>query len=889
MYKLIDILTNNSECKSCGRPKRLFEAYSEKAITGFIKRFLEQAEDLNLDVSEEELRKYIKIFDKIKEKLPIDRRDLANYKVPELIRVVTKGKTEDDKEEGEEITPDVVYHNDDNSIIIYNGNTEGTCIKYGKDEKWCISQSSWSGHRYSEVRGYPTFYLAKNTNLPKSNKLSFVVIAVRDPKVFGNENYVLHPRDNSPHYPDPITFEELLNEAPWLREVPNLKSIIKYVPLSSQEKMVHKYKTNTVNYREWTGFPYKDKESYLVARKNARDDRPGIQSKLFSDISDDEFVRDRLSKFPDVLRFVVRTPDLVEPELLLKNLNNFSDEARKSVTSNLHTPIETKLLASDSIPFGVKKILVKLKKWELDPNQRLYVTADGDTIVKLTLGDDVKIGLYQAEDEYPDIKLNKRTSKYLLDYPGLDEIPFVSLVKLSEKGIIDFNVIQKVLDNVKDKPNSPIMVKDTEDGKIIIDATSLTAYKVKGSEMKQVPFTDEEVQSAFKDAISSDEFKKNALQVFSSVNSSEDLPKSTNLGALINIINSLPYDQRTMNLTSTSGEGSKEVVAFADFASGEPLIYFMEKTPESVSSYFIPVRKYAGRANNGGSRIETAQYDKYFNYLRQTNQFIDDEKLKGILNYSLNSREKRNFLNSYPPLDPNNVLKPVIDSNGEIFLLNTVNRRNSFRLSPRTGNVVGAILSQGRYNQLLRLITPTEPDTQTAPQQTTTAQQQGQQAARTYYQQPAPVGDVNIVQMMQGLGAEGQFLRIPNNDRRRLNITNGARLNQRVDGGARRRNQLLGNAGQVEAAYAALTSRIYVIRLANGTRVISIKVYPGNREYLLIPGQRVYSLDEPNQLLALLRQNNLAEARKYFIRSYLDINPGNLEEIKEIIRQHSNK
>jgi len=142
---------------------------------------------------------------------------------------------------------------------------------------------------------------------------------------------------------------------------------------------------------------------------------------------------------------------------------------------------------------------------------------------------------------------------------------------------------------------------------------------------------------------------------------------------------------------------------------------------------------------------------------------------------------------------------------------------------------------------------------------------------------------------MQTLNASEQFARIPEGDRRRLNVTNGAELNRRTDGGARRRNQLLGAAGQVEAAYAALTSRIYVIRLTNGTRVISIKVYPGNREYLLIPGQRAYSLDEPNQLLALLRQNNLAEARKYFIRSYLDANPGNLEEVKEILRQHSNK
>ena len=162
MYRLLDILLED-ECSSC-KSKRLNEAYSEKAINDFIKRFLEQAEDLNITVTEDELRKYIKIFDRIKEKLPSDRRDLTKYKVSELIRFVTQGKTGDDKEEGEEITPDVVYHNDDNSIIIYNGNTEGNCVKYGKGESWCITKSSWSGHRYSEEKGYPTFYLAKNNN-----------------------------------------------------------------------------------------------------------------------------------------------------------------------------------------------------------------------------------------------------------------------------------------------------------------------------------------------------------------------------------------------------------------------------------------------------------------------------------------------------------------------------------------------------------------------------------------------------------------------------------------------------------------------------------------------------------------------------------------------------
>lgn len=884
MYKLLDILLED-ECSSC-KSKKLHEAYSEKAINDFIKRFLEQAEDLNIAVTEDELRKYIKIFDRIKEKLPSDRRDLTKYKVSELIRFVTQGKTGDDKEEGEEITPDVVYHNDDNSIIIYNGNTEGNCVKYGKGESWCITKSSWSGHRYSEEKGYPTFYLAKNNNLPKSNKLSFVVIAVRDPKVFGNENYVLHPRDNSPHYPDPITFDELLNEAPWLREVPNLKSIIKYVPLSTQEKVIHQYKGRPVTYREWTAFPYREKEAYLVARKNARESNRNAE--LFSDITDDDFIRDRLPKFPDVLKFVVRTPDLVKPELLLKNLNNFSDEARKSITSNLHTPVEADLLSSDTIPFGVKKILTKLNKWELKPTEKLYVTADGDTIVKLTLGDDVKIGLYQAEDEYPDIKLNKRTSKYLLDYPKLDEIPFASLIKLSEKGVVDFSVIQKVLDDAEGKSNSPIAVKDTEDGKIIIDSTSLTAYMVVGNEVKQIPFTDEEVQVVFKDAISSDEFKKTALQVFTSGQSNEDLPKSANLGALSSIINSLPYNERTMNLTDRFGE-TNEVVAFTDFNDAIPVIYFMKKTPEDALDYLYATRMYRGRNNNGRRRLESEQYPKYLNYLRQTNQLIDDEKLRGILNSNVSGNEKRDFLNSNPPLDPDNVLKPVIDSNREVYLLNTANRRNSYKISPRTGNLVGATLSQGRYDQLRRLITPEEPVTQTAPQQAVQAQPQQVAQQRTYWQQPAPTGDINIPQLMQTLNASEQFARIPEGDRRRLNITNGAELNRRTDGGARRRNQLLGAAGQVEHAYAALTSRIYVIRLANGTRVISIKVYPGNREYLLIPGQRAYRLDQPDQLVSLLRQNGLAEARKYFIRTYLEANPGSVEEIKEILRQHSNK
>ena len=82
---------------------------------------------------------------------------------------------------------------------------------------------------------------------------------------------------------------------------------------------------------------------------------------------------------------------------------------------------------------------------------------------------------------------------------------------------------------------------------------------------------------------------------------------------------------------------------------------------------------------------------------------------------------------------------------------------------------------------------------------------------------------------------------------------------------------------------------MYIIRFRNGQDIISIKVYPGNREYLLIPGQTALELNEPGDLVTALRQRNLVEAKRYLIRSYLDTNPTNLEEFKQILRKHINK
>ena len=67
----------------------LNEAYSEKAIQGFINRFKEEADDLNINITDDQLRTYIATFDLIKEKLPNDQRDLTKWSLSRFIRLVT--------------------------------------------------------------------------------------------------------------------------------------------------------------------------------------------------------------------------------------------------------------------------------------------------------------------------------------------------------------------------------------------------------------------------------------------------------------------------------------------------------------------------------------------------------------------------------------------------------------------------------------------------------------------------------------------------------------------------------------------------------------------------------------------------------------------------------
>lgn len=310
----------------------LNEAYSEKVMKDFIKKFSEEADDLNITISEDQLRKYIERFDVLKNSPKITEKDLNKWSLSQLIKLVTASKGAETKSDDEDQTPDVVYN--ENGIVIWNGSKEDNCITYGSGEKWCITRGSFGNYRYSSDRGYPTFYLAKNSNLSDSDSLSFVAIQVRDVDD-ENKRYVYTNRRNSPYESQPMSFSKLTSEISWLNDVPNIRGILRYIPLSSQEKVNQQYKRDSVSIREWVKMPFNTKKQYLVVRKGKT---------LFSDVTNKEFVEKYLPQYPQIAEFIAVTPGIIDTELLLANLGKFSSQDRKSITANLRDPLDLRYL-----------------------------------------------------------------------------------------------------------------------------------------------------------------------------------------------------------------------------------------------------------------------------------------------------------------------------------------------------------------------------------------------------------------------------------------------------------------------------------------------------------------------------------------------------------------
>jgi hypothetical protein len=842
--------------------------YSEGELKRLMTQFREEADDLNINVNDTQLKAYIDRFDAIKNSPKIQEKDLRKYTLSKLIKLVTSSEGADLPDDEEDQTPDVVYQ--DGGVTIWNGSKEDNCITYGRGESWCITRGMYGNYRYVAGKGYPTFYLAKNANLSDSDKLSFVAIQVRDVDD-ENQKYVYTNRINRPNESNPMPFSKLMSEVPWLNDIPNIRSILKYIPLTSKEKSTQVYKKEAISVREWSKLPFNVKKQYLVVRKDGT---------FFNDVTNDIFVSDVLPNYPQIAEFIAITPNFIKPELLLRNLDKFSNQDRKSITANLHDKISLKWLPSELFPFDVKKLLTVLNKWDLKNNERIYVTKNGEAIVKLTFGDTVSVGVFTAEDDYPNVKLNQRTSKYLLDYPELDKIPFNVMIKLATDGVIDRSILDAVIEKAKSDENSAIVVKDINGKEIIVDSNSFASYKVEDDKITKIPFDDEDVQAVFAAEKDNTSFQQGAVNVVKTATEQRDsLPATLDKEAFISIIKATPYSKRTTdNGVILTPDGESEASIFL----------------KSTNQYTSPFNAQYTFGSNGtwtegrySGTMDEGEYKAYFTWMRNENKVYESDELIRIWRGTYgNSTTKKDWFKANPPFSPTDRYAPVIGpTSGVGYLVNKANPRDSLKLSD-SGKLVKANLPASIARQMLGA-TPgvAAPVAAAAGRRGRPAGQPNAPRAAA----PAAVGNINVAEDMDETGILDSFNTLPRADRNRLNVTTGVRIAPAGDRGAARRNNQLGNAGAVSRIIGVGASKIYIIRLANQRVIASINIQPGNRNYLLTPNGAAITLNSPAELMSALRQRNLAEAHNYIVREYLHNNPQHLDEVRELIRQHVNE
>jgi hypothetical protein len=848
--------------------------YSQGEINKLMTQFKDEADDLNINVSDEQLKAYITRFDALKNSPKVQEKDLRKYSLAQLIRLVTASKGAETADEEEDKTPDVVYQ--ENGITVWNGSKEGNCITYGAGEKWCITRGSFGNYRYNADRGFPTFYLAKNNNISQSDKNSFLAIQVRDNRSDAKK-YVYTDRSNSPYESEEMSFDQLTNKVSWLKDIPNLKNILKYIPLSNREKASNVYERNSISVREWTKLPFETKKQYLVIRSQR-------SRNLFDDIDEKTFVSDYLPKYPQIAEFVAITPGIIDSMVLLQNLDKFSTQDRRSITSNLRGKLSPKQLPADVLSFDIKKLLTVLGKWDLDQNERLYVTKDGSTIVRLKLGDNIIVGLYQAEDDFPNIKLNKRTSKYLLDYPDLDKIPVRNLIKLVQDEVIDKGVLDKVLEQAKADPNSAIVVKDN----IIIDSNSFASYKIADGKIEQVPFDNEEVQAIFDEQKDNEGFQQNALTL---INDRSRIPESIDKDAFLSILRATPLDKRVVEyndvpsvVLTTQSEEHPIVVQSIGRGTGS----------FQISAWYGDGGNWRTAGGRGGFSNDPEVYRSIFAYLRQQGKTFTGEELVDRLKAAVRNTYRpqgvvKAIVQADVPLEANSNFKPVIYQD-KPYIVNVRSPRNSYGVSDSTGKLISAAISTSTAARMLGNAAPAAATPAAATGRR--GRPAGQPNAPRPAAAPAAAGDINVAQEMEAIGLDTAFLRLPRPILRKLNVTNASRVAPNGDRGAARRNNQLGNRGQVGRVISVGASKIYIIRLANGQVIASINVQPGNSNYLLFgnaTGNTAVPLGSPSDLVQALTQRGLAEHRSYIMNEYLANYPEHKDEVKNLLKKHLNK
>jgi hypothetical protein len=838
IHKLIEHLVNNWS-------NNLSEALAPRVKQQLMDKFKQEADDFDIKIDDKQLSDYIDYFDaRLKNNPKVTEKDLAKYPLKALIKLVSayKGSSKEEDDEDTSNIPDVVYN--ENGVIIYSGHNEENCLKFGRGEQWCITRGSFGNYRYDSNRKNPTFYLVKDTNLPDSDRKSFFVVVVGSDntyKVSDRSNNDVGGRGTEWNRWEPWSFVE--QQFP---SVQGLERIFRYVPVSKVELSTRQYANQAIAVEEWEVAPPDFKERYLIIRKGKT---------LFSDITNEKFVKNILPDNQDMATIVAKNYGMIDINTLLQEFDSFTPQNQKSIIANARrfSKISTDTLKSRSIPFSAKKAVVKGELLNIPSDERYYVSNDDKAIIKLKFSDDnVSMGLFTEKETYPNVKVNSRTSSILRSLPRFDEMPFDTLLKLTKDNILPKDTVTKVIDKSKEEDSkSAIITANTDEGEIVLDTNTFKAYKPENGEYTPIPFEDDSVQSILKSDTVGGGIQDGIIRIVSTF---DDIPPSVlPMSTVTSIVKQTPPEKRIIR------KGDESFIIIPS-STGNVLNLWNTNNPLDRSSVALNYRE-DGRFGTGKMANQEI-WSEYFNYLRSQNLAYNSAQLIALAGSQYYAGQK--FLAANPPLSADNIYRPA-QYEGTWYIINQNNPSESRKLSPQTGNLLKANLTPAKVSTILG----TRPPAGAARGTRTPAA-----AAAT---PPAATAQPNdaVRQVIIGAGLAQGFTTLPDSLKNR--ILSGTVVAN--DNGVAGRNRALGDRGQVTRIISAGQSRMYIIRLASGTIIGQASFQPEARHYI-ITANNSFNMGRVGNFIDALTARNLRETEDILRVAMGVATPEELEEIK---------
>jgi len=865
IYILIEYMVNNWPS--------LNEAMDPKVVQRFIQKFRDEADDFNISISDEEIKNAITLFDtKIKQDPNVVEKDLNSYSLAQLLKIVSAKpdfKREKPGERKIEDTPDIVYNED--GIVIYSGDVEDKCIKYGAGERWCITKGSYGNYRFDAGRGYPIFYLVKNTNLPNSDPLSFVAIQVRN-----DGRYVYTNRLNNPHESDIISLNDLLNEIPYLNSIDNIEDILKYIPPNIKQVSKEQKFKKGIPFSEWANdLDFDDKKLYLSIRGPiaASENRYDLNSnKLFNDLSMESFVIKVLPKYDKIAEWLFQNPWIFKFDILLKHIELFKPPYQKSLLVKVNSPGHPINVVGNDIlnrkfNFDFSKALVKNNKIPNDKNNNFYVTENEKAIVNIRYNSvGIEVDVVLEEETYNDINLSKRTQKYIFDYPKIYDIPLDSLAIAIQSNNLDNDKISYIIELARksnDTSKKIIKVNNTE---VLFDTSGnkLKIYQIENNSIKPSNSDNEDVIKAtdqfIEYASSNEEIQSNLV---SSIFNNRPM---FNANISSKVLANVPKDTLIKN---TNG-----IVFYNNN------LYYFPFIDEFKFIGHVMVNQIMSEKQLSDVGLEMGIAYREFlknNNIELTNNNIIDLFNRTKWNIPYSSKLTLASVPDLPYAEGSTYRLSAIDN--KVYIINTAEPSNSIRISDKTGKLLQARAprtsstrsTQGTNEPVVNRVAATD------------TPRRGRPVGGSNVPREGNISD-DITNSLTNSGLLDSFNQLPIMVRSKF-FGDSTRGSLRGDRGVARRDNILGNLGHVDYVRIVGPSAIYGIQLESGNLVASIVAQPGNSHWLLTR-QGAYQLDSPANLLSALQQRNLTEMHSYLVNEFLARNPKQISELRSVLKKH---